>query len=109
MKLGLNLKLRNLIVNVVDGRWKKQYYRDASWDYYGEDKVEKYEELVNLGGKKNPEDVDKIIGNSSWTRLICHNCNKDVDAVFIFCTSEDSCYVCEDCVNIAVQQFNELT
>ena len=97
------------LVNTVDERWKNQYYINSSWKRYGEDKVEKYEQLVNLGSNKNPKDVDKIIGNSSWTRLICHNCNKDVDAVFIFGASEESCYVCEDCVNIAVQQFNELT
>ena len=96
------------LVNVVDGRWKKQYYKNSSWDYYGEDKMEKYEELVNLGSNKNQEDVDKIIGNSSWTRLICNHCNKDVDAVFIFGTSEDSLYICEGCVNIAVEQFNKL-
>ena len=97
------------LVNTVDKRWKNQYYRDDSWDYYGEDKVEKYEDLVSLGSNKYPEDVDKIIGNSSWTRLICNNCNKDVNAVFIFGTREDSLYVCEACVNIAVQQFNKLT
>ena len=94
------------LVNTVDERWKNQYYRDDSWSYYGDDKVEKYKELVNLGSNKNQEDVDKIIGNSSWTRLICHNCNKDVDAVFIFGTDETSCYVCEYCVKIATQQFN---
>ena len=59
------------LVNTVDDRWKKQYYLNSSWDYYGDDKVEKYEELASLGKNKNPEDVDKIIGNSSWTRIIC--------------------------------------
>lgn len=98
------------LVNIVDERWKKQYYIDSSWDRYGYDKVKKYEQLVNLGKNKNPEDVDKIIGNSSWTRLIYNNCNKDVNAVFIFgADNESSCYVCEDCVKIATQQFNELT
>ena len=48
------------LVNTVDDRWKKQYYRDDSWNYYGDDKVEKYEDLVNLGKIKNTEDVDKI-------------------------------------------------
>ena len=96
------------LVNTVDDRWKKQYYKNYSWDRYGEDKFKKYEQLVSLGKIKNPEDVDKIIGNSSWTRLICNHCNKDVEAVFIFGTSEDSCYVCEGCVSVAVQQFNEL-
>ena len=97
------------LVNTVDDRWKKPYYFNSSWDYYGDDKVKKYEKLVNLGKIKNPEDVDKIIGNSSWTRLVCHNCDKDVDAVFIFGTDHDSLYVCEDCVNIAFEQFNKLT
>ncbi|MEG0407421.1 MAG: hypothetical protein RR623_00985 [Bacilli bacterium] len=103
------LLTRQHLVNTVHDRWKNQYYINSSWDYYGEDKVEKYEQLVSLGKVKNPEDVDKIIGNSSWTRLICNNCNKDVNAVFIFGTVEESCYVCEDCVSIAVEQFNELT
>lgn len=94
------------LVNTVDERWKKQYYRGGSWQYCTD---EKYEQLANLGKNKNPEDVDKIIGNSSWTRLICNNCNKDVDAVFVFGIVEESCYVCENCVSIAVQQFNELT
>ena len=96
------------LVNTVDDRWKKQYYLNFSWDYYGDDKVEKYEELVNLGKIKNPEDVDKIICNSSWTRLICHNCNKYVDVVFVFGIGHNSFHICEDCVNLAVQQFNEL-
>ena len=97
------------LVNTVDDRWKNQYYINSSWDYYGEDKIEKYEQLVNLGKNKNPEDVNKIIGNSSWTRLICNHCSKDVDAVVVFSTGEESLYVCEDCVNISVRQFNELT
>lgn len=96
------------LVNTVDDRWKNQYYINSSWDYYGEDKIEKYEQLVNLGKNKNPEDVDKIIGNSSWTRLKCHNCRNDVEAVFIFGTVEESCYVCEDCVTVATQKFNWL-
>lgn len=93
------------LVNTVDERWKKQYYRGGSWKYCAD---EKYEQLVSLGNNKNSEDVDKIIGNSSWKMLVCHNCNKDVDAVFIFGTGYDSLYVCEDCVKIATQQFNEL-
>lgn len=97
------------LVNTVDERWKNQYYINSSWERYGEDKVEKYEQLVSLGKNKNPEDVDKIIGNSSWTRLICNNCNKDVKAVFVFGAYHESLYVCEDCVKIATQQFNKLT
>ena len=93
------------LANIVDDRWKKQYYKNYSWDRYGEDKFKKYEQLVNLGNNKNPEDVDKIIGNSSWTRLICNHCNKDVDAVFVFGICHNSLHICEDCVNIAVEQF----
>lgn len=97
------------LVNTVDERWKKQYYIDSSWNRYGYDKVKKYEHLVNLGKNKNLEDVDKIIGNSSWTRLICNHCNNYVEVVFIFGAYHESLYVCEDCVKVATQQFNELT
>ena len=96
------------LANTVDDRWKKQYHKNYSWDRYGEDKFKKYEQLVSLGKIKNQEDVDKIIGNSSWTRLICNNCDKDVDAVFIFGTNEIPLYVCEDCVKVATKQFNKL-
>ena len=96
------------LANIVDERWKKQYYKNYSWDRYGEDKFETYEKLVNLGKSKNPEDVDKIIGNSSWTRLSCNHCNNDVDAVFIFGKDHESLHVCECCVKVATQQFNEL-
>ena len=99
------LSTKQHLANIVDDRWKKQYYRDDSWDRYSEDKFKKYEQLVNLGNNKNPEDVDKIIGNSSWTRLICHNCNKYVDTVFVFGIGYNSLHICEDCVNIAVEQF----
>ena len=96
------------LVNTVDDRWKKQYFKFSSLDYYMDYKIEKYKKLVSLGENKDLEDVNKIIGNSSWTRLICNNCNKDVDAVFIFGTDEYSYYVCEDCVKIATKKFNEL-
>lgn len=99
------LLTKQYLVNTVCERWKKQYYGGDSWNYWAD---EKYEDLVNLGSNKNLEDVDKIIGNSAWTRLICNHCNKDVDAVFIFGKSEDSLYICEGCVNIAVEQFNLL-
>ena len=96
------------LANIVDDRWKKQYYIDAYWDRYGEDKFKKYEQLVSLGKIKKPEDVDKIIGNSSWTRLICNHCNKYVDAVCIIGAYETSFYICEDCVKVATKQFNKL-
>lgn len=96
------------LVNTVDERWKKLYYKNSSWDYFGDGKLGIYEKLVSLGENKNQEDVDKIIGNPSWTKLICNHCDNDVNAVFIFNTGYDSCYVCEDCVKVATQQFNEL-
>ena len=33
------------LVNTVDDRWKKQYYLNFSWDYYGDDKVESMKNL----------------------------------------------------------------
>lgn len=99
------LLTKQYLVNTVDERWKKQYYGGDSWKQWAD---EKYEQLVNLGKNKNTEDVDKIIGNSSWTRLICNHCDTNVEAVFIFGSGYESLYVCEDCVSVAMQQFNKL-
>jgi hypothetical protein len=41
-----------------------------------------YQKLTALGDNPNPDDVDMIIGNSSWTTTSCHECeSENVDVV----------------------------
>lgn len=96
------------LVNTVDDRWKKQYFKFSSLDYYMDYKIEKYKKLVSLGENKKLEDVNKIIGNSSWIRLICNHCDSDVEAVFVFGSGYESLYVCEDCLGYALNEFGKI-
>jgi len=64
------------------------------------DYEEVYNDLIALGESPEPNDVDAIIGNGSWTRLTCDHCKRDVDrAVGI-----GSNWICFECLNVAHQQ-----
>jgi hypothetical protein len=51
-------------------RWKAQYCRGNVWRYCGDGKGSKqiYAELIALGDNPNPADIERIIGNDSWTQ-----------------------------------------
>lgn len=52
--------------------WANQYPRE---------KRDIFKALVALGAKPKPEDVNKVIGNDSWTRVACDECGEEVYAV----------------------------
>lgn len=61
-------------------RWKYGYCTGrARGDWYSEDKRKIHEKLLALGSSPDPKDIDRIIGNRSWTREICNevDCNED--------------------------------
>lgn len=57
------------------------------------------------GETATPADVDSIIGNSSWTRLTCDECGKEVDAVLTVGQEPDyeshTASLCRNCVKLA--------
>ena len=57
---------------------------------------------MNLN-KVNASAVDKVIGNDSWTRVMCEECEKDVgQAVVLYGSGSDSAIeICESCLNLA--------
>jgi hypothetical protein len=85
------------VIRDVPKRWKQQYPNG---------KEGKYEKLIAakpLSKKK----VDAIIGNNSWTELICDQCRKDVPLVVLLDSSEYSNSICEQCLNKALDLINE--
>jgi len=40
-----------------------------------------FNKLIDLGPNPKPDDVDKVIGNNTWTGLTCDECDRDVDEV----------------------------
>lgn len=56
-------------------RWKKQYLWGSNRPA---DKLAIHERIVALGADPDPDDVDKAIGNGSWTSVPrCDGCGKD--------------------------------
>lgn len=67
--------------------WHNQYAKD-NWRWHdsksfvtGMSKKQAYEALVALGDNPSPEDVNKVIGNTSWTDCLCNDCGKLVEEV----------------------------
>ena len=69
----------------VAGQWLSDYYQDGQWqDTMLGPSEEKYVQLLALGESITAEQVDAIIGNSSWTRNICDECELDVETTVHF-------------------------
>lgn len=103
----MNLITKRQLANMAKERWKKQYCNQDVW-YYGETKKLIYEKLEVLGDTPSPEDVNKAIGNGSWTRITCSDCDESVDsAVVLGNVDYDSEYVyaCKDCLTKALELF----
>ena len=88
---------REIVASAVD-RWVRKYsgYQDTGDKY---DKGPITEKLKKLPLPHREKDINRIIGNNSWTELLCSECGNDVDAVaeFDINCGEYSyllCYVC---------------
>ena len=65
-------------IKTVAERWKNSYKCEDQW-YGPKDSEEKYKKLLALNVETAiPDDINDIIGNYAWTRLICNECEKEV-------------------------------
>jgi len=72
------------LIRGVARKWRKKYqpFRDDRVIYGGFTKEEIADKLNALDGETaTAQDVENIIGNSSWTALQCHECKKYVSEV----------------------------
>ena len=87
-------------------RWWEKY---APFSNHSKDKLEIYKRLQQLDlNICSAEDVNNIIGNSSWTRnLICSECEQDTDWVLRVGEEPDyesrTAYLCKSCVEKAAK------
>jgi len=91
----------------VSERWKNTYEKNGDWGQVwlngrktrGSAK-EIYNELLLC---KTIEEVEKVIGNNSWTALRCDSCGALVEELVKFCGHSDEPYsVCKDCLTKAL-------
>jgi hypothetical protein len=94
------LVTRQFLVSKVVSRWRDNYYRPMGW--YDDNKREIYEQLIALESP-TAEDVNHVIGNGSWTSLVCDSCKQQVDEVVSIDVTggEYATYICEACLNKA--------
>ncbi|RLI71039.1 hypothetical protein DRO91_06105, partial [Candidatus Heimdallarchaeota archaeon] len=65
-----------------------------------------YKQLLSLGNKPSPDKIDETIGNSSWTSVICNECNSGAD--FVIEVGEEADYdsatarLCKACIEKAL-------
>lgn len=71
---------RQMLASKAAVNWQDQY-KTPQWRHT--DKMGTLVELVALGPTPTPEQVNAVIGNSSWTRLVCNQCSKEVDTVIV--------------------------
>lgn len=90
---------RQSLANEAAAKWAEQYK-----DFHGyPDKFDKGEALKKLHKPVNPDEVDRITGNTSWTTPnSCNVCNKRNGPVVEVGEEEDcdsrTAWVCFDCV-----------
>ena len=98
---------RKILASQAYSRWIEQYK-----DYYDlyENKREIAEALSRLGKNPDPDEVDEIIGNGSWTCLECEECENNVEKVAVVTGKQyetPSVYICKDCIEKAMELMNE--
>lgn len=83
----------------VAKNWKRQY---------GKEKSAIYSALKDLDKETaTADDVARIIGNGSWTRLTCRSCYSEVQAVIlvsILNSDMESIELCLECVKKAAAE-----
>jgi hypothetical protein len=95
------------LARCVAQEWKGRYLLpNGRWGetLSGSSEV-KYLDLLSLGENPTPEDISKVIGNSSWTDLSCDECGNNVDRVIHLGEEQDydsrTVLICGTCLERA--------
>lgn len=92
--------------------WRRQYEKTESWEegprVFGLDpapRKEKYAALKALGPHPDPDAVDEIIGNNSWTFIYCDECKRDVEEAVLIGGSDEygEDRICGDCLRAGLR------
>lgn len=87
-------------INNVGIRFKIQYKNDK-------EKIKIGEQIDLMPNPKSKEEIDKLIGNSSWTTIRCYACDESVNKLVGIYSKEfeefDNNYIhiCKKCINKA--------
>lgn len=87
------------VVADVPDTWARQY--DTRVFRVSEEQKEITSKLRGLPKGFTAGQVEEIIGNKSWTRILCEECEEEVEALAEFRSGERFVHVCEVCIRKA--------
>lgn len=100
MKKDIKILTLQEHINTVGIRFMTQYQKVPT-------KFEIGRTISKLPDPKDKETIDKLIGNDSWTKLICEVCGQKVNKLILLRPSYYNEYensgieICADCLNEA--------
>lgn len=94
--MSIELITEQSLTEGVADRWLAQYQGELdTTQCLGRTPRKVHEELLGLGDNPSKEDIDKIIGNDSWTRVPeCSNCDREENKYLVSVGIEELCGVC---------------
>ena len=107
----MELITRQMLANKAADKWNRSYGPNFRSYVFGDTRAV-YQQLAALGPTPNPDDVDQIIGNDSWTSPgSCHECGQK-KAVLVELGEEPdyeshNATICVDCLQAALALVNE--
>jgi len=97
----MKLITRQYNASIAAKEWEKTYKK---WDC--EEKKETLSNLKKLGDNPNPDDVDRIIGNGTWTEnQLCDECGNEKDTVEFLENDAYAVWICKECLMKALKLF----
>ena len=91
-------------------RLKRQFYRDGKWIRNVYDLESNYSKLAQLE-KLTPELIIEIVGRPIWDKLLCDECENDVDRLIQVGEELDyyssTANICLRCLNEAIEKITE--
>lgn len=91
---------RKMLAATAAERWRRQYPPSTFFDG---DREETYDRLIGLGSAPSPEDVDRVIGNDTWTRDTCTSCGDCDVGAWTEVGGEDYVTLCDACLEEAAR------
>lgn len=92
-------------IQYVAEKWRRAYGKGAYANDPQKQGIQQGLDALDLEAA-TADEVDAIIGNASWTRNICNECNRRVDTVVQVGEPDDyesrTAYLCYECVKNAV-------
>lgn len=104
------IKSRAFLASHAAEAWRRQYASAIAnhRDDYDAKRRATYHALLALGPTPDPDEVDRIIGNGSWTSNHCDECGEAADTVQVGQPPDyesRTADLCEPCVRRALAEF----